>query len=110
MEGLDGVLDRLEQLLGTLEELDEPAREYVFELLGVLDVLHRQALERLAERLGEQTIEELRAGDPLLAWLFDAYTEEESPRPEPEPHRASGDGVLQIRRRSRWEGPSAGDR
>lgn len=110
MEDLNGVLDRLEELLGSLEELDEPAREYVFQLLGALDVLHRRALERLSERLGDQTVDRLRADDPLLAWLFDAYTEEEAPRSEPQAPRPSGGTVLQIRRRSRWEQPDSGSR
>lgn len=69
---LDPLLDRLEQLLGDLEECEPELRDRVFELLDGIDALHRLALTRLAATLGED-IERLRAGDPAVEWLFDAY-------------------------------------
>lgn len=69
---LDSLLDRLEQLLGDLEQADADVRDQVFELLDGIDALHRLAITRLAAGLGED-VERLRAGDPAVDWLFSAY-------------------------------------
>jgi Fe-S cluster biogenesis protein NfuA len=69
---LDGLLARLEELLARVEELDEPLRGEVFELLDGVDALHRLALGRLAHGIGPQRLAELRS-DPAVAWLLDAY-------------------------------------
>jgi hypothetical protein len=68
----DELLDRLEELLSRMDELDEPTRGEVFELLDGFDAVHRMALEHLADRLGQNELSELRT-DPVLAWLLDAY-------------------------------------
>ena len=73
MPTLDDVLTRLEQLVGEVEQLDEPVRGTVFELLDGLDALHRMALRRLPDALGADAIARLRDADPALAWLLDAY-------------------------------------
>jgi Fe-S cluster biogenesis protein NfuA len=72
MGGLDGILARLEELLGRIDTLDEAVRRDVFELLDGLDALHRTALGRLADALDAATLQRLRA-DPAVAWLLDAY-------------------------------------
>jgi Fe-S cluster biogenesis protein NfuA len=72
MAELDQLLTRLETLLAEADELDEPLRAKVFELLDGIDALHRAALHRLADALGEPTLTRLRA-DAGVAWLFDAY-------------------------------------
>ena len=72
MTGFDEVLSELETLLPRLEELDEPARSAVFGFLDGLDWVHRVALRRLAGELEPATLERLR-GDPVVAWLLDAY-------------------------------------
>lgn len=69
---LDELLGRLETLLSEVEDMDEPVRDRVFELLDGVDALHRLALVRLGEALGPE-VERLRAADPAIAWLFDAY-------------------------------------
>lgn len=68
----DNVLARLEELLSEIEQLDEPLRDRVFELLDGIDLLHRTALGRLAEHLPAETVDALR-GDPAIAWMLDAY-------------------------------------
>ena len=73
MPGLTQLLDELERLLVETESLDEPVRSRVFALLDAVDSLHRHALGRLAARLGPRELERLRAGDPAVAWLLDAY-------------------------------------
>jgi Fe-S cluster biogenesis protein NfuA len=73
MDDFEGLLGRLEELLFKMEELDEPLRSEVFELLDGIDTLHRAALGRLEPALGAKTLETLRRGDPALAWLLDAY-------------------------------------
>lgn len=72
MSDFDELLDDLERRLGEAERLDEPVRELVFSLLDGVDALHRHALVRLAALLGPDAAR-LRAGDPAVAWLFDAY-------------------------------------
>jgi Fe-S cluster biogenesis protein NfuA len=73
MASADDLPDRLEALLAEIEELDEEARAKVFELLDGIDTLHRSALRRLEEALGEEEVGRLRSSDAALAWLFDAY-------------------------------------
>ncbi len=73
MVGLDALLGRLEELLSRIDELDEPLRSEIFELLDGIDALHRSALARLEDALDPALLESLRAREPALAWLFDAY-------------------------------------
>jgi Fe-S cluster biogenesis protein NfuA len=70
---LDGILDRLEVLLGEIEAWEEPHRSLAFELLEQVDAVHRFALQRLGEQLGAEVLARLRAGDSAVAWLLDAY-------------------------------------
>ncbi len=69
----DDLLGRLEVLLGEIEELDEAVRASVFELMDGFDIIHRTALGALGQELDDETLERLRAADPTIAWLFDAY-------------------------------------
>jgi Fe-S cluster biogenesis protein NfuA len=66
------LLTRLETLIEEVEQLEEPLRGKVFELLDGIDILHRTALRRLADALDEPALRRLR-DDPAVAWLFDAY-------------------------------------
>jgi len=68
---LGSLLDRLEELLGDVEGLDESVRGTVFELLDGVDALHRMAITRLAAVIGD--VESLRQSDPAVAWLLEAY-------------------------------------
>ncbi|MFP5353205.1 MAG: NifU family protein [Actinomycetota bacterium] len=68
----DNLLSRLEELLDEVDHLDEPIRDRVFELLDGIDLLHRTALNRLAEHLPEETLSALRE-DPAITWMLDAY-------------------------------------
>ncbi len=68
---LGPLLDRLEELLGEVEELDDTVRGTVFELLDGVDALHRLAITRLAARIGD--VDALRQDDPAIAWLLEAY-------------------------------------
>lgn len=73
MTALAQLLDDLEELLAEVDALDDGVRARVFSLLDGIDALHRLALGRLAARLDPAQIERLRAAEPALAWLFDAY-------------------------------------
>ncbi|WP_219415764.1 NifU family protein [Pseudonocardia nigra] len=74
MPDLAALLDRLEELLGHLQGMDEDVRAPVFELLDGIDAVHRLALDRLAAALGPDELERLRVADPAIAWLLDAYS------------------------------------
>jgi Fe-S cluster biogenesis protein NfuA len=69
---LGPLLDRLEELLGDIEGLDDDVRGAVFELLDGVDAVHRLAFTRLAEGLGEE-LAGLRRADVAVDWLFEAY-------------------------------------
>ncbi len=69
---LGPLLDRLEELLADVEGLDEPVRNQLFELLDGVDAVHRVAITRLADTLGD-TLPRLRRGDVAIDWLFEAY-------------------------------------
>ncbi len=71
LAALAPLLDRLEELLGEIEGLDATVRETVFELLDGVDALHRLAITRLADLVGDT--EPLRRADPAVAWLLEAY-------------------------------------
>lgn len=68
---LGPLLDRLEELLGEVEGLDEDVRNTVFELLDGVDALHRLAITRLADLVGD--VDSLRQADPAVNWLLEAY-------------------------------------
>lgn len=63
----------MEDLLQRVEGLDDEARELAFELLDGVDTLHRLALRRLADQLGDGVVEDLAGADPAVGWLFEAY-------------------------------------
>jgi len=45
----------------------------VLELLDGIDELHRGALGRLGDLLGPEEVARVRAADPAVGWLLDAY-------------------------------------
>ncbi len=73
MSAFDDLLDDLERRLTEVQALDPAVQASVFSMLDGVDALHRHALERLGAVLGPERVERLRAGDPAVAWLFDAY-------------------------------------
>lgn len=72
-DALHELLDDMEKLLEEVEEMPDPDRERVFALLDGVDALHRLALTRLGEVLGEEDVERVRQAHPAIAWLLDAY-------------------------------------
>ncbi len=72
LAALGPLLDRLEELLADIEDLDGPVRDRVFELLDGVDAVHRMAITRLADNLGARLLT-LRRGDAAVDWLFEAY-------------------------------------
>lgn len=66
------LLDRLEELLEAVEGLDQDLQARVFELLDGVDAVHRLAITRLADGLGEDLVS-VRQADPAVDWLFEAY-------------------------------------
>lgn len=85
MSSLEELLDRLERLLLDVEQLEEPVRQQVFDLLDGIDTLHRIALVTLASELGPDELQRVRDCDPAVAWLFDAYDIRPPEPPTPTP-------------------------
>lgn len=73
MENIDGLLDELEHLLEQVETFDPEVRESVFTLLDGIDSIHRMALTRFAAGLDPDQVNAVRAADPAVGWLLDAY-------------------------------------
>ena len=73
MTTLEDLLTRLEALVAEMEELEEPARSSVFELLDGIDSLHLIALTHLAEALGPSVVANAQDAHPAVAWLLEAY-------------------------------------
>jgi Fe-S cluster biogenesis protein NfuA len=71
LASLGPLLDRLEELLQAVDGLDDGVRQDVFELLDGIDAVHRLALTRLADLLGDRVGAMRR--DPAVDWLFTAY-------------------------------------
>ncbi|HEV2819414.1 MAG TPA: NifU family protein [Solirubrobacteraceae bacterium] len=100
---MDDLFDRLGELLPELEQLDEPVRGQVFEFLDGLEALHRSAVHRLADGVGEAEVARLRKGDPAVDWLFGAYgvgvderEEVEAALEEVRPYIESHGGSLEV--------------
>ena len=72
LAALGPLLDRLEERLADVESFDDDVRERVFELLDGVDSVHRLAITRLADRLGD-ALTGLRHSDRAVDWLFEAY-------------------------------------
>ncbi|HHC09018.1 MAG TPA: NifU family protein [Actinobacteria bacterium] len=65
---------RIRTLVDELEETPDPeVRRKVFELLDLVDVLHREGLERIAAGLRSVGLWERAVEDPLVAYLFAIY-------------------------------------
>lgn len=73
MSSLEELLRRMEQHIAAVEQLEQPARDTVFELLDDVDTLHRLALGRLTQGIDGGVLDELRGTEPEVAWLLDAY-------------------------------------
>lgn len=72
LEAIGPLLDRLEELLADVENLDDDVRDRVFELLDGVDAVHRLAITSLADVLGDE-LPVLRRTDVAVDWLFEAY-------------------------------------
>lgn len=73
MSAFDDLLDELERRLTEVQTLDPAVQASVFAMLDGVDALHRHALERLGALLTLEQLGRLRAADPAVAWLLDAY-------------------------------------
>lgn len=103
MPQVDRLLDRLGELVAGLDELDEPARSEVYELLDGIDTLHRRAVHALADAVDDADLQRARAGNPAVDWLLTAYsvgTDErsvaEAALDEIRPYIHSHDGEVEL--------------
>lgn len=73
MAQTDALLDRLEELLAGIDQLDEAVRSDVYELLDGIDTLHRQAVHALAGAVDDEDLRQARTQHPAVDWLLTAY-------------------------------------
>lgn len=73
MSSLEELLRRMEDHIASVEQLEQPARDTVFELLDDVDTLHRLALGTLTDGVDRDVLDKLRTAEPAVAWLLDAY-------------------------------------
>lgn len=71
---LEEIVGRVEGLLDQIESYSDPTvRRMVFELLDLIDAMHREALTRLAGGLNSVGFLEKAVDDPFVAHLFSVY-------------------------------------
>lgn len=122
MDDLSQLVERLDELLGRIDEAGEPLRSTVYELLDGVDTLHRSAVRELVLALGPEAADVLAARHPAIAWLFEAYVPDERALAEsaldgvrPFLHSHGGDvqvldatdGVVRVRLEGACDGCSA---
>lgn len=97
------LLQRLEDLVAGIDELDEPVRSQVYELLDGIDTLHRRAVHALAGAVADQGLQQAREQHPEVDWLLHAYavgTDEraaaEQALDEIRPYIQSHDGEVEL--------------
>lgn len=84
----DELLERIGELLATVEQADPGVRDPVLEMLDYLEAWHREGITRFATSVPPDALEEARQ-DPVVAHLLDTYLdEEEDTDPEAIVHEA----------------------
>lgn len=73
MSSLEELLRQMEARFDSVQRLEQPAQDTVFELLDGIDTLHRLALGQLTQGIDPDVLAKLRDADPAVAWLLDAY-------------------------------------
>lgn len=72
----DDMLQRMADLMETVDQSDSELREPALELLDYLEGWHREGLTRLATSLSQEALDAVRA-DPVVAHLLDTYLGED---------------------------------
>lgn len=71
---LDELVDRIQHLLGVIESYTDPTiKRAVYDLLDWIDVLHREALERIVAGLKSVGFYEKALDDPVVAHVLSVY-------------------------------------
>ncbi|HVM00723.1 MAG TPA: NifU family protein [Egibacteraceae bacterium] len=74
--GYDEMLDRIAQLVDSVDQSDSELREPALELLDYLEAWHREGLTRLVTAIPPQALDSARQ-DPVVAHLLDTYLGED---------------------------------
>lgn len=77
---LDELLDHLQQVIERLEGHDPEVAADTVALLDGLEALHRHAVQRLAEGVGRDHVEQVAEREPAVRWLLSAYGALDDPR------------------------------
>lgn len=82
----------------TADTVDAAVREQVEELLQSFDVLHREAMVRIAGLLAKQHLLEQVAEDPVLNFIFDLYelTPEQLKQAQKQQEAVSSGGLIKL--------------
>lgn len=77
------LLERIGELVATVEDADPAVRDPVLEVLDYLEAWHREGITRLASALPADALEGARE-DPVVAHLLDTYLDEQDDTADPE--------------------------
>lgn len=73
MGELDDLLDHLQEVVERLDDRGADVASDTVELLDGLEALHRHAVRRLAEGVGQEHLERVAEEEPAVRWLLSTY-------------------------------------
>lgn len=90
------LLERIGELMATVEEADPAVRDPVLEVLDYLEAWHREGITRLATAIPGEALESARE-DPVVAHLLDTYLDEGDEDSTADPEAVVHEALEEIR-------------
>lgn len=90
------LLERIGELVATVEQADPSVRDPVLEVLDYLEAWHREGITRLASALPADALASARE-DPVVAHLLDTYLDEGEDEAAADPEAIVNEALEEIR-------------